>query len=100
MKFEADKFLCTCDTDRGYVPAGSSSCVLKTDLDQLYLDNFYQSDRDRVIYNDLVNSKGAMEPEYMDGSDIFRQFYVPAAIGCKYKSDPKSCQTLANLCIM
>lgn len=53
-----------------------------------------------MIYNDLVNSKGAMEPEYMDGSDIFRQFYVPAAIGCKYKSDPKSCQTLANLCIM
>jgi len=57
-------------------------------------------DRETVFYQDLVNSKGPIESQAMESSDIFRQFYVAAAIGCKYNQDPKSCQTLANLCVM
>jgi hypothetical protein len=74
--------------------------VTKIDLDKLFDEGFLPEDKDTVYYENLVNSKGALPPDSMAGSDIFRQFFVAAAVGCKYNNDPKSCQTVANLCIM
>jgi hypothetical protein len=91
---------CICDDSKDFVQAGTNSCVTKTDLNKLYDEGFSPVDKDTVYYDSLVNSKGAMSPDILAGSDIFRQFYVASAVGCKYYNDPKSCQILANLCIM
>jgi hypothetical protein len=52
-----------------------------------------------VTYYSIINSRGSVDPDSVN-SDIFRQFYIAAAVGCKYRQEPKACQNLANLCVL
>jgi hypothetical protein len=55
--------------------------------------------KDKVTFYSMVNSKGPLDPFTLN-SDVFEQFYVDAAVGCKYENSPQACQTLANLCVL
>jgi hypothetical protein len=51
----------------------------------------------KMTYYDLVDSPGEA---FEINSDIYRQFYVKSAIGCKVDKSPHDCQMLANLCVL
>jgi Meckelin (Transmembrane protein 67) len=33
-------------------------------------------------------------------SDVFTQYYLKSAVGCKLNGNVTDCQTLANLCVL
>ena len=72
-----------CDCPSTYRQAGGH-CVLQTDYDSM--NNWLSSTQGQEItYYELTENNGV---PFTQASDIFSQFYVKSAIGCKLYRDP------------
>ena len=97
MQYDTTVARCKCKD--GYRDAGQNFCVTDAYYSQLTNSNLVPPNKDKVTFYSMVNSKGPLEPFTLN-SDVFEQFYVDAAVGCKYENSPQACQTLANLCVL
>ena len=90
MLYDPSVKKCICNSAENYIAAGSSqdACVLESQYNQLVLEGFVESNYQIVTYYSVVNSRGPVAEAKSVNSDIFRQFYIEAAVGCRYNEDP------------
>ena len=54
----------------------------------------------KITYSDLVDANGNEMTELTITSDVFTQYYLKSAAGCKFNGNATECQVLANLCVL
>lgn len=95
---QSDPYKCECDEPNGWVASNdeSSQCFLKTELDQADLPDY----SDGVIYYNQIMQDNEVLQVYPFYSQTMRDLYIGAAMGCQVDRNEKSCQQLANLCVL
>ena len=104
MTYNYDTKSCTCGTDADgteWVNAGSDWCITKAEKDKMTNDGYYGTgSEEKVTYFNLKKANGEDDGEQTVDSEVFKQFYLRAAVGCQIHQDQEMCQVLANLCVL
>ena len=90
--------LCVCEPTNWI--ANGDGCIEKSEYAELDQGGWIDSEAYKtVFYRRVATLVGEVE-EISQTSDLFDYFYLQAATGCKFDSNPQDCQVLANLCVL
>jgi len=95
-KQTAAGWLCGCKT--GFKEEGQS-CIADADFNDL-VANSQVSQAKVVQFTEVISTNGELVQIGNVKSDVFNNHFAAAAAGCWKHNDRKSCQVLANLCVL
>lgn len=53
-----------------------------------------------LTYTSVIDADGNIVEREITNSDLIKNYYHEAAVGCKIDKNPQHCQTIANLCVL